>query len=144
MTKLTAAWGDWLGEYKWTHASTLTFRGPRGLAAARRAVQRHFRDLARRVHRKVPWFWVMERTHQGHIHVHTLIEVPLSSTKVRQSWQGGRAKVELYDSKRGWRHYITKEIGETAVDWDISRWQRSTSRAEQAVDTLADGDGGPE
>ena len=121
MTRLTAAWGDWLGEYKWTHASTLTFRGPRSLEAARRAVHRHLRDLARRVHRKVSWFWVMERTHQGHIHVHTLVDAPLSATQVRRSWQQGRAKVERYDRSRGWRHYITKEIGDAAVDWDISR-----------------------
>ena len=34
--------------------------------------------------------------------------------------EGGRAKVERYDSERGWRFYITKEIGDAAVDWDIS------------------------
>jgi hypothetical protein len=39
---------------------------------------------------------------------------------------------------------LTKEIGDAAVDWDISRRHPSSSQAEQAVDTLADGDGGPE
>ena len=120
MTELTAAWGDWLGDFAWTHASTLTFRDPHTLEAARRAVRRHLRDLARRAHHKVGWFWVLERTHRRHIHVHALVDAPLSPTKVRDSWQGGRAKVERYDPNRGWRHYITKEIGEAAVDWDIS------------------------
>ena len=134
MSKLTEAWGDWLGEFEWTHAATLTFRGPRTLEAARRAVQRHLRDLARRVHRKVSWFWVMERTHQGHIHIHALVDVPLTSANVRQSWQGGRAKVERYLPSRGWRYYITKEIDDAAVDWDISHRRPSASQAQHAFD----------
>ena len=125
MTELKAAWGDWLGTFQWTHATTLTFRSARTVEAAKREVQRHLRDLARRVRRSVGWFWVMELTHQGHIHVHTLVAAPLSTTKVKQSWQGGRAKVERYDPERGWSHYITKEIGEAAVDWDISQRPRS-------------------
>ncbi len=31
MTELTTAWGDWLGDFEWTYASTLTFRTPRSL-----------------------------------------------------------------------------------------------------------------
>ena len=120
MTELTAAWGDWLGDFEWTHASTLTFRDPHTLEAARRTVRRHLRDLARRAHCKVEWFWIMERTYRGHVHVHSLVDTPLSAANVRESWQGGRAKVERYDPERGWRFYITKDIGEAADDWDIS------------------------
>ena len=121
MTELTATWGDWLGEYEWTHATTLTFRRPRSVEAARREVQRHLRDLAHRVKLKIAWFWVLELTHQGHVHVHALLDAPLSAATVRRSWQGGRAKVERYDPDRGWGYYITKEIGDSAVDCDISR-----------------------
>jgi len=120
MTRSTTAWGDWLGDFEWTHASTLTFRTPRSLEAAQRAVRRHLRDLARRAHCKVGWFWVMERTYNRHIHTHALLNTPLSAPQVRESWQGGRAQVERYDPSRGWRHYITKDIGEAADDWDIS------------------------
>ena len=62
----------------------------------------------------------MERTCHGHIHIHALVDTPLSAPKVRESWQGGRAKVERYDPERGWRHYITKDLGDAAVDWDLS------------------------
>ena len=105
------------------------------MEAARREVQRHLRDLAHRVQREVAWFWVMELTHQGHVHVHALLDAPLSTAKVRQSWQSrqrGWAKVERYEPSRGWRYYITKEIGEAAVDWDISRRKPSTSQVEHA------------
>ncbi len=121
MTELTAEWGDWLGEFEWTHATTLTFRRPHTVEAARRELQRHLRDLAHRAHSKVACFWAMERTHQGHVHIHALVDVPLSDAEVEQSWQKGRAKVERYDPDRGWRHYITKEIGDSAVAYDISR-----------------------
>ena len=120
MTELTAAWGDWLGEFEWTHATTLTFRHPRTVEAARREVQRHLRDLAHRVQKKVDWFWTMERTHQGHVHIHTLVDAPLSAAEVRQSWKGGRAKVEPYEPDRGWRYYISKEIGDAVDDCDLS------------------------
>jgi hypothetical protein len=121
MPDLRTAWGDWLGEYEWTHATTLTFRRPRTVEAARREVHRHLRDLARRVQRKVNWFWVMERTHRGRVHIHTLVDVPLSDAQVERSWQNGLAKVERYEPGRGWRYYITKEIGDAAIAYDISR-----------------------
>ena len=82
--------GRVVGGHDWTHATTLTFRQPRTGEATRRAVQRHLRDLAHRVHGKVDWFWVVERTHRGHVHIHALVDARLSAAKVRQSWKGGR------------------------------------------------------
>ena len=121
MTELRTAWGDWLGEVPWTHASTLTFQSACSSAAARRAIGRHLRDLDRRAHRAVRFFWVIERTCQGHVHLHVLVDAPLSAAEIRRSWKGGRAKVQQYDPDRGWSYYITKEIGDTALDWDVSR-----------------------
>ena len=62
----------------------------------------------------------MEATHRGHVHIHTLIDAPLTPNEVRRSWQGGRAKVERFDPSRCWRYYITKQMDGPAIDYDIS------------------------
>ena len=131
------AWAGWLGRFEWTHALTLIFSQPASPAAARRAMQRFSRDLGRRDGKRVPWFFATEVTHTGYVHIHALVDTDLDGATVRSAWKPGQAKVETFDPDRGWRYYITKEIGESSLDWDIDRLAR------QRLDGLSDSQGAP-
>ena len=122
------AWAAWLGDFRWTHALTLTFRRQHGPTAARLALGRFFRDLGRRASSTVPWFFVLEQTHSGQLHAHALIQAELMPSEVKAAWQPGQSKVERFDPSRGWCPYITKEVGDGAVDWDISHKARPRRR----------------
>ena len=121
MRAVRTALGNWLGEFVWSHAATLTFEDPPSADSAIRAVHRWLRDLCRRSQRRASWFFVMELTQVGAIHLHLLVNVDLSSDAMEQAWQPGFAKVDQYDPGRGWRHYIVKRVGGDLIDWDIDQ-----------------------
>lgn len=121
MSEYAQAWGRWLGDFRWTYAATLTSRRPMTPAAAAREMTRFLRDLGRRCRRRVPWFYAMERTCAGQVHIHALLDADLGMSSVKAAWQPGQSKVEAFDPARGWCYYITKDIGDRAVAWDIDR-----------------------
>ena len=74
--------------------------------------------------RRVPWCFVTEVTCTGHVHLNALVDTGLTRATIRAAWRPRRAKVELFDPGRGWRYYITKEIGSYCLDWDTDRRAR--------------------
>lgn len=122
------AWGEHLHSFRWAHFATLTPEFPDTSAEK---LELHFRDhfirnLARATQRPVPWFYAMERSGGGVLHLHALLANTerLTVAELRQSWALGFTVIKRYSSKRAAAWYAAKSL-HLANDgwerWDISR-----------------------
>ena len=120
------AWGDFLERYHWTAAATLTFSKPTHPELAARTFESFIRNLELRSQGRVGWFLVIENTAAGLSHIHALLDGDsLTPEHVGEAWRFGRSQVELFEARRGWSHYITKEVADGAVHYDLGGFRRN-------------------
>lgn len=117
--QLATEFGDWLGQWNWTHFATLTFRYPASEASGRAQFLRWIRRLQQRSGGPVGWFYAFERGLGGSLHLHALVEAHLPPKAVQATWSGGRAEVVPYDRDRGARYYIAKDIWASGLEYDF-------------------------
>lgn len=116
-------WGDYLSEFKWSHAVDLTTRLEMNeRALSHQFVTRFVRNLARFTQGCVPYFYVVEQNVAGFPHVHALIAgtTALRIRDVQRRWKFGYSRVRLYSPGRGAPYYISKTLLEQPDAWDLS------------------------
>jgi len=122
--KSPRVWGDFLNEFEWTFFTTLTFDRERSPWAAEREYRAWVRRVEQRTQAKVSWFYVVERSRGGRIHLHSLCHSPNGIGTLGHfdgAWGRGRVHIERYDKKRGARYYVAKTMGKEAeiLGYDI-------------------------
>jgi len=140
---VTAALGEWLNEFEWTHWATFTFRvgcpsdcliehcheagwGLAGPSASRA------RDHIDRFVNTLPgppigYFYCVERgPWGGRCHGHALLKVgsaPMEATGkgIDDAWtqRFGRIQLRAYDPERGASYYCGKYITKAPLCWDL-------------------------
>ncbi len=121
--KMRRSWGEWLGRFSWHHFGTLTFSNEVSIENALRQFRRWIRRLELRTQNAVPWFMVVERGSAGLVHVHALTwgTASIGAAAVDGAWRGGRSEVSTYDPRKGAAYYVSKQIGDDVVEYDVSR-----------------------
>lgn len=127
-TDVASAWGDYLNSFRWAHFATLTPKFP---DTAAEELELHFhnqfiRKLARATQRPVPWFYVMERSGAGVLHMHALVANTelLAVTEVRRHWTLGVTQIKPYFSGGAAAWYMAKTLHLASDGWE--RWDISS------------------
>jgi hypothetical protein len=125
---VVSAWGHHLNSFRWAHFATLTPEFP-DVAAAK--LELHFRDhfvrnLARAAICPVPWFYAMERSEGGVLHMHALLAntEALTVAELRKCWKLGFTAVERYSCEGFAARYAAKTLHLPNGEWE--RWNVST------------------
>jgi hypothetical protein len=81
------------------------------------------RNLARNAQRSTSWFYVVEPTAAGHLHVHALVWAAgrLTGGDLERAWRWGMTHVRRYDPAQGAALYVTKDILPRALEYNLSR-----------------------
>lgn len=126
--KTIEAWGNYLNRFKWEHWCTLT---PRFTDCSSRALRRAFIDqfvrrLARVAGQRINWFYAMERSLGGVLHLHSFLAGTscLQIDRIRGAWSMGFSDVHVFDPLRRAPYYSTKLMGVDDLNcevWDHSR-----------------------
>lgn len=124
---VVSAWGEHLHSFRWAHFATLTPTFP-DISAAKleRQFHNHFiRNLARAIGRPVPWFYAMERSSGGVLHVHALLAntEALPVAELRRHWTLGFTEIERYSFTGAAAWYAVKELRRSNESWE--RWDVS-------------------
>ena len=120
--KARTAWGEWLTTIVWDHFVVLTFAHQPGPELARTLALRWIRRLEQRAQRVVGWFYALERSPGGRLHLHVLAAGTASVPPhaIAEAWSFGRADVSPYDRTKRGTYYVTKDIGFSVVDYDVA------------------------
>lgn len=123
---VVAAWGEYLHGFNWSHFATLTAEFPSTPGRLELHFNNHFiRNLARAARRPVPWFYAMERSAGGILHMHALLAntEALSLCELRRWWSLGFTAIQSYASEEGAAFYVAKSLDQPNVKWE--RWNIS-------------------
>lgn len=129
--KLCAGWCDLLQEVDWSHFCTCTFRYATSPDLARREFLEGFvRRLEQRAQKRVEWYYVIETSPGGVVHLHALLGQTdhLPTVGMRQAWKKGITSIQRYDPSRGAARYVTKAIASGTVDYDVSPYLTMKAR----------------
>ena len=128
--ELVDAFAEWLSRWEWDYWVTLTHRFPQSEFTSRKVVESWLRAMSEGTRTLNSWpisaALFQERHKSGLPHWHGLLRLPkhlVSATGAWGSWfglkNGGRAKVESYDSGRGASFYLAKyclkDLGESII-----------------------------
>jgi hypothetical protein len=133
------AFGHWLHAYEWNHFVTATCETERSVAI----ITRHFvngfvRRAAFEAHGFVAWFAVIEKGKGGRLHVHALVGGTglVSGAQLGRCWKLGNCHAVEYDPALGAAYYVTKDVQDRALWWDVSRkWLPLAGRPVTYADT---------
>jgi hypothetical protein len=118
------AWGRFLRGFHWDHFATLTYRAPVAVGRAERDVWMGWiRRLERIAQRRVSYFYVVEPTVSGWPHVHALVAgtADLRIDQLEGTWRAGYRRIVRYDPARGASWYVSKDLLDRALTWDVSK-----------------------
>jgi hypothetical protein len=125
---VVSAWGEHLQSFRWAHFGTLTPEFPDTSAGKLEShFRNHFiRNLARAARRPVPWFYAMERSEGGVLHMHTLLAntEALTIVEMRQCWTLGFTEITRYSARGAAAWYAAKTLDRSNDErerWDVSR-----------------------
>jgi len=131
--EVVSAWGQYLNSFAWAHAATLTPRfvdtPPGKLEASFH--NKFIRALALAAQRPVPWFYVMERSNGGVLHMHALLAntEALTIAEMRRAWPLGISQIKRYSAVRAGAWYAAKSLGLSNDRWE--RWDLSRRMPER-------------
>jgi hypothetical protein len=128
-----------IGQYHWDHFVTLTHRFSGSEARQLKQVKTMVRKLERIAQQRVCFVSFSERTTDGHLHHHVLLQgtahLPLKT--MQRKWPWGITKFEAYDRKKGGADYASKAYGTHAhpelqsSDQMPPRWDEPVAEAPQ-------------
>lgn len=114
------ALGGWLDSLPWDHFITLTFHYPPAADQAQRRIHRWLRWTEQRLLRSIDWFYVLEISQHGFLHIHALTAGTQGSGVILgATWQHGRSDVQAYQAHLGAAHYLAKQLGRPSFEYDF-------------------------
>jgi len=122
---------EWLDNYRWDWWATLTFRFVVKDTIKTKQYYRNWiqKDVQPFVSEKIGYFLAVERFGDGiNTHIHSVIRVGKETNGeniyIYPFWRKwferyGRARIEVYDERKGGNYYLSKYISKEICDWDI-------------------------
>jgi hypothetical protein len=131
--ELVAAWSEWLGIDRWNYVADLTFGRPVGAETAAAHFRSWIRSLERSTSLAVPWFFCLETSAAGVLHIHALLHLPPDAPREQfQTWKKGRFYVEPLESLGAAVKYRVKAIARSR---SYDRSKRPPPRCTAATST---------
>jgi len=104
------AWGEFLGQFQWRWAVTVTFDRSVSISVA----QSQLIALLQYHSLTVRYFFVSEPGLSRRLHIHGVVSGILSHKRLafeyELNWRFGKSEVQLYNAERQWIMYICKYL----------------------------------
>jgi hypothetical protein len=138
---LKQVFAEWIDKYEWNWWATLTFRFEvQDTIKAKSYFKKWvYEDIQPYIPEKIGYFMAVERFRHGfYTHIHSVIRVGKETQYnmffgeniyIYPFWKKwferyGRARIEIYDEKKGGNYYLSKYITKEICDWDIENPKR--------------------